>query len=104
MEQWCTGYRYHQWDQVGDPKIREGNDHSPVWFGLVANGPLQTIDRSEQYEATFRDLADRSRVWNLRPGSQAEYDRYITGQRWEVQFDLMGDITPLRLLPANGTH
>lgn len=104
MEQWCTGYRYHQWDPVGQPAVREGNDHSPVWSGMVTNGPLQTIDRSEQFQVTFRDLGDRTRVWDKTLSSQPEYDRYFTGQRWEIQYDQMGDISPLHILPANGAH
>ncbi len=92
FKQWCS-YDYYQWPVIAT-RTTTGSSHDERWGELEAEGPLQRLDKSEQYTVTFV----AAETWKYRPSSLAEFRYFNSGVSWRILVNRFGSVQPQRAL------
>lgn len=104
-EQWCT-YEYYIWREINHSTTFGRNNHDfadPINLIPITNntGP-QRVYIERVYSVVFTDFDDRDDsnnpvIFDYHPESSSEFNRYITGNRWVIQTNHAGNISPVML-------
>ena len=95
---WCD-YSYYDWP-IEKFREHQGSGHDVSWLSY---GPELDVDHRESHEAWYEvDFTNGRKTWTWPTRSKEQYDKFKTGDYWQLEFPNWGDMHPVKPLPLEG--